>query len=461
MKKIILTLIILFSLSGSVFAEEPLKAKVETIDAALQLDFHQAVNMALEKNHKLKAFENKVKAQESFIHVQRGNFLPSVNFGQNFVWTNNPAEVFGLKLNQENFTAADLAGAPNSFNDPGSQTNFLSEITLEQSIFDKSNFHKLKIAKNQHKAGEHDFFRTKEKIILEVVKAYLGVQNAKKYVEVAEKSIEAAREHNRIANVRCKNELGLYSDVLRTNTFLKKAEQRLVSAKKNYEVAQKALGLAMGVKQQVEAVNSVPEIKSYELAVYKDKILSRSDIKAMEINYENAENKVKMQRALYYPTLSAGGNYQVYSENAPFGFEGDNFRMYGALRWNLFDGMKKPHLLQIAKYEMDQAREMLEDAKKQAEFEIFDAYQTVEEKRKNLELAESALKSAEEGMKLVEVRYKNSLSPIIDILDAQLNLDQARADVVRSRNEYLFSLINLSFAGGGIIEELNVSTEIK
>ncbi len=459
MKKTALTLLILFFLPGAAIAEDALKAKVETTDTALQLSFNEAVKMAVEKNHKLRAFKNKVNAQKHFINVQRGDFLPSVNFAQGFMWTNNPAEVFGIKLNQENITSADFARAPASFNDPGSQRNFLSEITLEQSVFNKSNFHKLKIAKNQHEAGKNDYLRTREKVILEVVKAYLQVQNSQKYVEVAEKSIDAAEEHNRIANVRYKNELGLYSDVLRTNTFLKKAEQRLVSAQKNHEVAKKALGLVIGVKNRVETVDNVPEIKPFELAVHRDRALNRSDIRAMEINYENAKNKIKMQKALYYPTLEAGGNYRVYSEDAPFGFEGNNFSLYGSFRWNLFNGMKRPHLLKIAEYEMEQAKEMLEEAKDRAEYEVFNAYQAVDEKRKNLELAESALSSAEEGMKLVEVRYKNSLSPIIDILDAQLNLDQARADIIRSRNEYLFSLINLSFVSGGIIEELNVSAQ--
>lgn len=438
MKKLLLTLLVLFILQG--------QANAITEDGPLQLNFEQAVKKALEKNQKLNAFKYKVNGQERFISVQRGDFLPSVNFNQGFVWTNNPAEVFGLKLNKGELTGADFAAAPGSFNNPGDQTNFLSEITLEQSLFNKRNFHKLKIAKNQYEAGQNEYERIKEKVVIEVARAYLNVINAENYVQVAKKSIDAAKEHNRIANVRYENELGLYSDVLRTNTFLKKAEQRLVSAQKNYEVAKKVLGLAIGVNNSVETETTVPEFE-----VSEAKLLNRADIKAMQTSYENAKNRIGLQRALYYPELKAGGNYRVYS------FEADSFSLYGQLGWNLFNGLKKPHLVKIAEYELKQAEEMLEELKLRAEYEVFDAKRSVEEKRKNLELSKAALASAEEGMKLVEVRYKNSLSPIIDILDAQLNLDQARADVISSRNEYLFSLINLAFAGGTILDELGLN----
>ncbi len=459
MKKIFLILLILFFASGSAFSEEAIKAGIFKYEESLKLDFNDAIKLAIEKNPKLKAYKYKVNAKESFISVERGDFLPNVNFNQNFVWTNNPAEVFGLKLNQGNLTGGDFAGAPATFNDPDETTNFLSEIRLEQTLYNKGNFLKLKIAKNTYDAEKAEYERVKEKIILEVARAFLNVQTAREYVDVANKSIETAKEHNRIANVRYKNELGLYSDVLRTNTFLKQAEQRLVSTQKNYEVAKKALGLAIGVQNLVEAKNKPPEIKIFELSVYRNKAQQRSDVRAMEINIENSQKRIDLQKAMYYPELKAGGNYQIYSENAPFGFEGDNFQLFGQLRWNLFNGLKRPHLVKIAEYELKQVKQQFEDLKNNVEFEIFSAYQTVKEKQKNLELAEASMASAEEGMNLVEVRYKNSLSPIIDILDAQLNLDNARANLAKSRNEYLFSLINLSYASGMIMNDLDIKIE--
>ena len=68
-----------------------------------------------------------------------------------------------------------------------------------------------------------------------------------------------------------------------------------------------------------------------------------------------------------------------------------------------------------------------------AAFQVFESFLGVEEAGKNSELAKSALVTAEEGQRLVRIRYENSLSPLVDLLDAQMSLDQARTKVERRR----------------------------
>ncbi|KAB2822901.1 MAG: TolC family protein, partial [Candidatus Dadabacteria bacterium] len=58
---------------------------------------------------------------------------------------------------------------------------------------------------------------------------------------------------------------------------------------------------------------------------------------------------------------------------------------------------------------------------------------------------------------LVRKRYENSLSPFFDLLDSQLNLDRARADLAARRNGYLIALARLSFESGTILEDLGIS----
>ena len=89
-------------------------------------------------------------------------------------------------------------------------------------------------------------------------------------------------------------------------------------------------------------------------------------------------------------------------------------------------------------------------------FKIHEAYLTVEEARKNAELSLAALKTAEEGQRLVKSRYENSLSPLVDFLDVQVHLNQARANQVAKENEYLFAIINLGFESGTILKDLKI-----
>jgi outer membrane protein TolC len=126
------------------------------------------------------------------------------------------------------------------------------------------------------------------------------------------------------------------------------------------------------------------------------------------------------------------------------------------LRWNLFDGARKEYERAKAKHQAAAIEEQLEGLKKTVSFNIYEAYLGVEEAKKKVELAESALKTAEEGRRLVKRRYENSLSPLVDLLDAQLNLDRARANLTVSKNEYHLALARLNFASGTILQDLEV-----
>ncbi len=88
--------------------------------------------------------------------------------------------------------------------------------------------------------------------------------------------------------------------------------------------------------------------------------------------------------------------------------------------------------------------------------QVYESYLSVEEASKNIELAEASLKSAEEGTRLVQKRYENSLSPLVDLLDAQVNLDRARANLVAQRNEHQKSIARLAFESGTILQIFDI-----
>ena len=64
--------------------------------------------------------------------------------------------------------------------------------------------------------------------------------------------------------------------------------------------------------------------------------------------------------------------------------------------------------------------------KKGVSYRIYEAYMNVDETRKNIDLTREALKTAEEGTRLLKVRYENGFSPLADLLNAQSSLEQAR-----------------------------------
>jgi len=140
----------------------------------------------------------------------------------------------------------------------------------------------------------------------------------------------------------------------------------------------------------------------------------------------------------------------------PLGAEGTSWTLLAFFRWNLFDGTKREHERSKAKLQVAETEERLKGLKQAVSFQVYEAYLGVEEARKNAALSRLALTTAEEGTRLVTVRYERSLSPIVDLLDTQVSLDHARANVAARENEYLLSVINLGYEAGTILKDLKI-----
>lgn len=454
MKKVLLIALIVFAIGTKVFADN-LNVQEH------QLDFKEAIVVALENNQELMGMKEALSASEKDIGISRSYLIPKVRVGEDFVTTNNPAQVFALKLNQTRLSSADFAGAPGTFNSPGNITNFLTYGLIEIPVFNKPSLVALKMAKVQYSANAYVYMRKQEELIKNVAQKYLQIGTAQEYIKVAQQGLKEANEHLRIANVRYRSELGLYSDVLRAKTEVSEAEQRLVTANKNLSVAKRSLGFLLGTKQSIEISNITPILDLKAVDYYKSYMPQRSDLRALEINVENAKNGVRLAQADWFPTLNLNASYNLYNNSYPFGAEGNNYIAGAFLHWDAFDGMKRNYETKKANNKVKEAQFYLESLKNAIDFKVFEAFASVQEANKNYELAQIALTSAEEGNRLVTKRWQASLSPFVDVLDSQTNLDRARANLVRSNNDLKAQLITLYFESGVLKQELALETTNK
>jgi outer membrane protein len=431
-----------------------LSATAEPGMAETRLTLPEAVATALENNHELNAQRNSHAAKQADVGIARSYLLPKISLEERYLRTVNPTYAFMTRLNQERIEPADFS--PDSLNRPDAVSDFQTALSFEQPLFERKANIGIEMSKREAQASEEALQRKKEEIAFKVVQYYLMVGTAAGYVDVAEKALADAREHHRLAELRYSTGLGLYSDTLRAGTTVAEAQQRLVSAGKNLSVAKRALGLMIGSQEAVDVTPETPTLPVREIDDLRTQSLVRRDVKSMELRTENAKANIKLAEAAYFPLLGVGGTYQLNDHNRPLGSEGDSWQVMAFLRWELFDGTKRKHEKAKAKYQVSEAEEHLEGMKKVVSFQVDEAFLTLEEAKKNWELAREALKTADEGRRLVKVRYEGSLSPIVDMLDAQLSFDHARANLVARENEYKFAVANLCYASGTILADLKL-----
>ncbi|HSB31180.1 MAG TPA: TolC family protein [Candidatus Sulfobium mesophilum] len=418
-----------------------------------KLTLEEVLVLAQTGNPEIRALHKSVLGVAEDIGIARSFTLPRISFEERFMRTNNPTYSFMAKLNQSRFEEADFA--VESLNHPPAINDFQSSFSVEQPVFVPKAHIAIDMAKKESTAKGEEFDRKREEVAFRVIKTYLGVQTAKAFVAVSTRGVDDAKEHLRIATARNNAETGLYSDMLRAGVALSSAEEKLVTAQKNLEVAKRALGLTIGLSESVEVYAERPRFEVKTIDYYYASALSRKDVKSLEIRYKNAENSLKMANAGYWPVIGVGGSYQLNSNHNPLGDEGSSWLISAFLRWELFDGARREHEKEKAKHLIDETAEYLDGMKKKVSFEVYEAFLGVQEARKSLDLANAALGSAEESSRLVKARYENSLSAIVDLLDVQTSVDAARANVINREGAYLTAIANLEFQSGTIMKDLS------
>ncbi|NOY64118.1 MAG: TolC family protein [Nitrospirae bacterium] len=416
------------------------------------VSLREAIERAMKENPEIRAFTWSVRAYEEDINIARAHRYPKLIMEERFLRTDNPTYSFMAKLNQERFTQSDFA--IDGLNNPEPLSDFQTTFRFEQPLYVPEISIRIDMAEGVLKSRQLEFERKKEEVALKVVKAYLNIQKAKAYVEISKKAVEDAKEHKRLARLRYENGLGLYSDLLRAEVALKDAERMLTSSETSLRIARKALGLLLGSTEPFDAEQERPLFSLDSVDVYLNATKQRTDLLSLKRKEEIASRAVDLEKAALLPQIGLGGSYQINDHRRPLGAEGGSYMITAFLRWNFFDATTRAKIRK-AKAEVKKVTEYRKGLEKEIAFRVHEAYERVMEKKKELELARASLKEAEEALRLVERRYENSLSPMVDLLDTQVMLDTARAKLVDAENGYIASLAELYYQSGILMKMIN------
>ncbi|HQL91518.1 MAG TPA: TolC family protein [Syntrophales bacterium] len=284
-----------------------------------------AVRHALEHNNEIRAAESALAAKKDDIGVARSNLLPRVYFEERALRTNNPTYAFMAKLNQGRFTQQDFA--IDSLNKPNPVNDYQTQFAAEQPVFVPKAWMGVDISKREHRAGSIDLSRKREEIAFRVCQAWLMVHTARAQLAVAQKGVEDAQEHYRIATLRYEADLGMYADTLRASTALAESKQRKVTAEKQHHLARRMLGLLLVLSGSADVAGEIPDFPLRDIEAYAGSAQARGDLRSMELRCENAEKSIGLSETEYLPYVGVGGGYQWNDPANLFGGSGDSWQV--------------------------------------------------------------------------------------------------------------------------------------
>ncbi len=430
-------LLLLFMISSFVFARE--------------ISLKEAVDLALKNSPLIRSAQRDLRAQELELKAAKGALFPRIKLEETFTRTDVPAYAFMSRLNQERITMQDFD--PARLNNPSAINNFETKLTLEVPIWLGGKVQSAqKMAEYEYKAVALEAKRKEEEVIKQVYQAYMDAVLAKESIRVARQAVENAQEHLKLANQMYTVGVALLSDVLRAKVYLSKAEENLEKALRSYQVAKRGLEVVVGVPLGDFEVQEEGACPSVNIKSLRETVMSRKDIRALEERIKTLEEAYRYTLSENLPHVFAFAQYFLNSKDYPLGADGKGYLAGLGISWTFDTGLTTLRKAQANLERKASLQEKLKALRDAALFDLERSYADYENALDMLRSAQERVKASEEVLRVMQVRYRNGLARMVDILDAQTELDKARLERVQAMNACHKAYIDILYNAGALEE---------
>ena len=329
--------------------------------------------------------------------------------------------------------------------DPTS-TLVVGRATARYEVFSLRKFSELSRTKAEIASAEAGELEQRFQAALETESSYYDVLINQELAQVAGERVERARQGLAIARARVASGAAVQTDSLQLVLELTRAQVDRLRQRNALRTAQLELGRRVGASGPVDAVSpdTMPDPRlPLSLA---DAIRAGLDqgpqYSAARANERAAEAALRAQRGDYLPVLSIGGSHQRYDTQL-FPGASNVTSVTFSLSFPLWNNGQREIEVSRARVNRDVARTIREDLERAVRRDVSSAYDAYQTSTAAVELAKVGVTVAQQNYRMQELRYRSGASTILDLLDAQVNLAQAQADLVRSRYDTRLALARL------------------
>ncbi len=457
--------------SFSVFAQE-------------RWSLQKCVDYAVENNISIKQRQLQVEsASQSLMQSRESRFAPQLS----------------ASLSQAMRTGRSIDPFTNQF---VTQNVFSTNISLNGNIVLFNGFGTLNTIRQNEttlKANQLDVEQSKRDISLNVANAYLQLLLAQELEQASLAQVEITK--NQLERTEKLFKAGSIAEVqvLNLKSQLANDEVNVITARNQVSLAR----LNLLQQMNMPATQSI-EIEKVEVAtimneyagknpqeIYDTAEKNQYNIQSADLRIESLKYNEAVARSALYPTLTLGaGINSAYSSAAPselfrpdgtstlvqvpIGYVGGSFDTVYTIRavpngkiepnrfFNQMDFNRSSFVvlnLNIPLYSQGRTRNAITQARIQQKNQKYQAdllrqqlRQAVEQAYNDMKLAQSnfearqkQVEALELNFKAVESRFNAGASNAVDYNLAKLNLDQAKAQLIRAKYEYLFRIKVLDF----------------
>lgn len=293
-------------------------------------------------------------------------------------------------------------------------------------------------AKANTEAARFDLATTELDVSLAVKQIYFRVLLARRTVEAYQSRVNEATERVRIAQVAYEAGRIAKYDLLRNQTELADAQQMLVNAQADVEMAFIELRNMMGVSQtsqlaladDLSVQSALPAINELQVTAVRQS----PEVSAMQARVASAQSNVEVAKSALKPQIYATAMAEIsVSKSSEMSSGTDTGYLVGlAAAIPLLDGGSRKSSIQEAQamheqMQADQRETVLNVAKR-----VATAYTQFSAATKNVSLAQAAITQAEEDYRVIRMRYEAGKATNVEVLDSLASLTRAKTSYIEA-----------------------------
>lgn len=433
-----------------------------TLAQSKQWSLQECVEYAMENNLSVAQFELDLENVKIDKSDALGNFLPSLNantsFSSNTGFSINPTNNLPTNSTQNNVNAGVNTG-----------------VTLFDGL---RNVHRFNRAKLNAIANQYRLDDLKDDIRLNVANAYLQIISNKEALKVARAQYAVTEQDLKRVKELVESGVVPRGDLLEIEATAAGQEQQIINNEGLVRISKIGLAQLLQISdyENFEVSDETFEIPVSDIlsnspsTIFAKAMEFRNDIKLSKSNVELAEKDLEINRGALLPTIGAFANYGTrYSDVAqipgpsatPGGppvfftpsftdqlwiFDGVSYGVQ--LNVPIFNGFSVKNDIKRAKIGVERAKLQFEQDKLDLEATVQQSYVDVTNSFKAYEAAEKTLESRRLAYEYSKERFDVGLMNAFDFSQAQARVDNAEADVVRTKYDYIFRLKILEFYFG-------------
>ena len=400
----------------------------------IDLNLDETVQRALANNRSIKqSIASRESAYWSFRQARRRT-APTVSLGANWGFGGGPANSSSYGDNHRRFGESASVTLPLEVNGSYKEGRIAARYGINSADLELENA--LQTVRQQ------------------ATIYYFNILQCRNLIKVEEDNVRTLQEHLKNVNAQFRAGTVAKADILSTEVRLANAQQALINAQNDYDVA--VATLDNYILLPADTIINPQDTLTYNkynvdlesCTAYA--LENRPDAAAADYAVKRAESNIRSAKAGYLPSVNAVASTGLSSPDFPFkpNSDGESWSIGLSASWNVWDGGITETQIRQAEAALVNAKELAATTREAIQLEVQSALLTLRAAEKNIETTQVAIKSAEEDYHISQVRYAAGVGTNLDVMDASDKLTQAKTNYYTALYNYNRAKASLDKAMG-------------